>query len=586
MSATETLPVASGRQTWTWLRRQLGARRWEVAGAAAAGLVAAAASVVPVYALGRLVDEVRAGAGTAVIVPVTVVLVVSALVGGGATGLSTLLVTRLGEGILAGLRERTVAVALRLPATVLDRAGRGDLLSRVGADVAAIGRAASTVLPTITSALLLGVLSLVAMVGLDWRLGLAGALAVPSYVLGLRWYLPRSAPWYAREREAVAARSQLLVETLQGAPTVHAYRRERQHLREIDAASARVQELEVGVFRLFTRFGGRINRSEFVGLAAILTAGFVLVDAGAVTVGETAAAAVLFHRLFNPVALIMFTFDDMQSAGASLARLVGVRGLEGEEHPPPSAGVPADAGLELRDVRFSYDGRNPVLAGVSIAVRPGERVALVGSTGAGKTTVASIAAGILRPDAGEALVGGVPVTDVPPSLVAVVSQETHVFAGPLIEDLRLARPDATPGEAGAALATVGALGWAQALPDGLDTVVGEGGRALTAAQAQQLALARLVLLDPAVAILDEATAEAGSAGARALEEAAEAATRGRTTLVVAHRLTQAAAADRVVVLEHGAVAESGTHAELVAAGGRYAALWAAWATRLPTASGR
>jgi ATP-binding cassette subfamily C protein len=585
MSA-DTLPVASGRQTWIWLRRQLRARRWEVAGTAAAGLVAAAASVVPVYALGRLVDEVRAGAGPGAIVPITVVLVVSALVGGIASGLSTLLVTRLGEGILAGLRERTVAVALRLPATVLDRVGRGDLLSRVGADVAAIGRAASTVLPTITSALLLGVLSLAAMVGLDWRLGLAGALAVPSYVLGLRWYLPRSAPWYARERAAVAARSQLLVETLQGAPTVHAYRRERQHLRDIDAASARVQELEVGVFRLFTRFGGRINRSEFVGLAAILTAGFLLVDAGAVTVGETAAAAVLFHRLFNPVALIMFTFDDVQSAGASLARLVGVRDLEGEEHPPPPAGVPADAGLELRDVHFSYDRRTPVLTGVGIRVRPGERVALVGSTGAGKTTVASIAAGILRPDAGAALVGGVPVTEVPPSAVAVVSQETHVFAGPLIEDLRLARPDATPDQVSAALATVGALDWARELPDGLDTVVGEGGRALTAAQAQQLALARLVLLDPAVAVLDEATAEAGSAGARALEDAAEAATRGRTTLVVAHRLTQAAAADRVVVLEHGAVVESGTHAELVAAGGRYAALWAAWATRTPTASGR
>nr|WP_308016524.1 ABC transporter ATP-binding protein [Jidongwangia harbinensis] len=575
------LPVASAGQTWAWLRRQLRARRWAVAGTVAAGLVAAAASVLPVYAFGRLVDEIRAGAGAGAIVPVTLVVLVSALVGGAANGLSTVLVTRLGEQLLAGLRERTVAVALRLPAAVLDRAGRGDLLSRVGADVAAIGRAASTVLPTLTSALLLGALSLAAMVGLDWRLGLAGALAVPSYVLGLRWYLPRSAPWYARERAAVAARSQLLVETMQGAPTVHAYRREAQHLRDIDGASARVRDLEVGVFRLFTRFGGRINRSEFVGLAAILTAGFLLVDAGAVTVGETAAAAVLFHRLFNPVAMIMFTFDDVQSAGASLARLVGVRNLEGEDHPPRPDGRPADAGLELRRVHFSYDGRTPVLRDVSLRVRPGERVALVGSTGAGKTTVASIAAGILRPGSGTALVGGVPVAELPPSVVAVVSQETHVFAGPLIEDLRLARPGATGDEVAAALATVGALDWVRELPEGEATVVGEGGRALTAARAQQLALARLVLVDPAVAVLDEATAEAGSAGARALEEAALAATRGRTTLIVAHRLTQAAAADRVVVLEHGTVVETGTHAELVAAGGRYARLWSAWSARTP-----
>jgi len=171
------------------------------------------------------------------------------------------------------------------------------------------------------------------------------------------------------------------------------------------------------------------------------------------------------------------------------------------------------------------------------------------------------------------------VAELPRSQVAIISQETHVFAGPLAEDLRLARPDATEPELSAALAMVGALDWVVDLPEGLATVVGEGGHQLTAAQAQQVALARLVLLDPPVAVLDEATAEAGSAGARVLEEAAAAATKGRTVLVVAHRLTQAASADRVIVLEHGAIAESGTHAGLVAAGGRYAELWAAWQAR-------
>ncbi len=576
----DRLPIASAGQTWTWLRRQLAARRPELALTVLVGLLAAAASVVPVYALGRLVDEVRAGAGADAIVPITVVIVVAALVGGAATGLSTVLTTRLGERILAGLRERTVAIALRLPTTLLDRIGRGDLLSRVGADVAAIGNAASGVLPRVVSALLLGVLSLGAMAALDWRLGLAGLLAVPSYVLALRWYLPRSAPVYARERAAVGARSQLLVESMQGVRTVHAYRLQQRHLHDLDRASATARDLEVGVFALFTRFVGRINRSEFVGLGAILAVGFWLVSAGAVTVGETAAAAVLFHRLFNPVGTILFTFDDVQAAGASLARLVGVRNLE-DRIPAPSAAVPADASLELRDVGFSYDGRTPVLTGVTLRVAPGERVALVGSTGAGKTTLASIAAGLLRPGAGEALIGGVPAAGLPASAVAVVSQETHVFAGPLIEDLRLARPDATRAEITAALATVGALGWAAEL---LDETVGDGGHTLTAARAQQLALARLVLVDPAVAVLDEATAEAGSAGARALEESALAATRGRTVLIVAHRLTQAASADRVVVLEHGAIVEQGSHAELVAAGGRYAELWSAWESRTPTAT--
>jgi ATP-binding cassette subfamily C protein len=152
----------------------------------------------------------------------------------------------------------------------------------------------------------------------------------------------------------------------------------------------------------------------------------------------------------------------------------------------------------------------------------------------------------------------------------------HVFAGPLAEDLRMARPQATEPELRAALAQVGALDWADALPDGLHTVVGSGGHALTAVQAGQLALARLVLADPPVAILDEATAEAGSAGARVLEAAARQALAGRTALVVAHRLTQAADADGVLLLDGGKVVESGTHAELLAARGQYSALWAAW----------
>jgi ATP-binding cassette subfamily C protein len=285
---------------------------------------------------------------------------------------------------------------------------------------------------------------------------------------------------------------------------------------------------------------------------------------------------VLFHRLFNPVSTILFTFDEIQAAGASLARLVGVGTLP----VAPSGTVRLDrADLSLRHVSFAYDERVPVLRDITLRVAPGERVALVGSTGAGKTTVASIAAGILRPLSGTAWAGDVPVDRLAPGVIAIISQEAHVFAGPLIEDVRLARPGAPVEDVINALATVGALEWAESLPSGLRTVVGEGAHPLTAAQAQQLALARLVLLDPPVAILDEATAEAGSSGARALEESAMAATKGRTTLLVAHRLTQAATADRVVVLEHGEVVEEGTHDRLVAAGGRYAELWSAWKSR-------
>ncbi|WP_229068418.1 ABC transporter ATP-binding protein [Actinoplanes sp. DH11] len=571
------LPIAGPRQSRAWLGAELRTRPAATGFTLLAGLLAAGASIVPAYILGLLVDRIRAGGDAAAIAPAAAAILAAAVVGGAATGLAGYLISRLGSRILADLRERVVATALRLPATVLDRAGRGDLLSRVGADITAIDKAVSDVLPGMISALLLAALSLAAIIGIDWRLGLAGALAVPLYVLALRWYLPRAAPSYAAERVAIAARSQLFVEGMQGIPTVHAYRLEDRHLAGIDGASARARDISISVFARYTRFVGRINRAELVGLAAVLVAGFVLVRQGLVTVGEVSAAALLFHRVFNPIMILMVTFDKAQDAGASLARLVGVLGTDVAER---AAGTPPTGrDLVLDDVSFSYDDATPVLRGVSLRVEPGELVALVGSTGAGKTTAASLAAGILRPDKGYALVGGVPVTDLPARTVAIVSQETHVFAGPLAEDLRLARPDATDDDLAAALAGVGALDWARALPAGLDTVVGDGGHQLTAAQAQQLALARVVLLDPPVVVLDEATAEAGSAGARDLEQAATAALRGRTGLVVAHRLTQAAAADRVIVMEHGEIVESGSHAELVAGGGRYARLWAAWSAR-------
>ncbi|MFY1683307.1 ABC transporter ATP-binding protein [Micromonospora sp. WMMD730] len=581
-----TLPVASPRESRAWLGAQLRARRGAASGTLVVGLLAAATAIVPAYAFGLLVDRVRAGGGTEVLVPVAVLIATAAVVGGAATGVSAHLIRRLGAGILADLRERALDVALRLPVAVLDRAGRGDLVSRVGADVSAIDRAVTEVLPTLVSALLLAAISLGTIVGIDWRLGLAGAVAVPLYVLGARWYLPRAAPAYAAERVAIAQRSQRFVESVQGISTVHAYRLEDRHLGGIADASARARDLSTSVFALYTRFVGRINAAELAGLGAVLVVGFLLVRREAVTLGDVSAAALLLHRLFGPVLQLMVTFDKAQDAGASLARLVGVLSTD----PDRRAGStkPATHDLVLDGVSFSYDGVTPVLRDVSLRVGAGRVVALVGSTGAGKTTVASIAAGVLRPGHGVATLGGVPVPELPARTIALVSQETHVFAGPLAEDLRLARPQAPPEELTAALARVGALTWALALPDGLDTVVGEGGHPLTAAQAQQLALARVVLLDPAVVVLDEATAEAGSAGARDLEQAAAAALAGRTALVVAHRLTQAVTADHIVVMDRGEIVESGPHAELIGADGSYARLWAAWTARAdgtPTRAG-
>lgn len=584
LPATDTavrLPIATAGKTWRWLADELRSRWALAATTLVVAAVGAGVSLVPITVFGVLVDRVREQAPTSTIVGVVAVITVAAIVGGIFAGWAVVLISRLAETILAGLRERTVERALTLPVATVERVGKGDLLSRVGDDVAVIGKAVADVVPNLVSAVLLVVLSLVTMIGIDWRLGLAGAVAIPLYGFALRWYMPRSGPIFAAERVAMGERSQELIASMTGVKTVRAYGLEDRHLASIDRASARARDLTVGVFTLFTRFLGRGNRAEFVGLSAILIAGFVLVRQDAVTVGEATAAALLFHRLFNPIGMLMYTFNELQSAGASLARLVGVVTMPAS-HGIDTGARPESAELCLSGVRHSYGDSREALRDIDIRVVPGERVALVGASGAGKSTLAAIAAGSLTPTAGTVTIGGVPIGDLGDRLrrqVVVVSQEVHVFAGPLAADLRLARPDATDAEVAAALDVVGAHDWVRALDAGVDTVVGEGGHPLTAAQAQQVALARLVLADPPVAVLDEATAEAGSAGARDLERAADAATRGRTTLVVAHRLTQAAAADRVIVLDGGVVVEEGRHADLVAAGGRYARLWRAWSGR-------
>ncbi len=241
---------------------------------------------------------------------------------------------------------------------------------------------------------------------------------------------------------------------------------------------------------------------------------------------------------------------------------------------------PRDASVRVTGVSFAYGAGHDVLHGVDIELGPASRSPSSASAApARRRSPSSSRASTTRPPA-RSLLGGASIAQLGGTsarrTVGLITQEVHAFAGPLADDLRLARPQAGDDELEAALERVGALGWVRALPDGLSTVIGRGGHRIGTAQAQQLALARLVLADPPIAVLDEATAEAGSAGARTLEKAAARALEGRTALIVAHRLTQAVEADRIVVLDGGRVRESGTHAELVAAGGAYAELWGAW----------
>lgn len=532
--------------------------------------------------LGRIVDLVTEQQPPGAIVWPVVLLILVAVGQAALSAAGAAMVARLGETILAALRERVVERALELPISQVEHAGSGDVIARVGGDVAVIAEAVRESLPRLTSSALTVSLTVVGLVVLDWRLALAGLCAAPFQIHTLRWYLRKSSPLYAAERVAEGERAQQLLDSISGAATVRAFRLTQTHIQRVSDRSRVAVDFALRTTVLRTRFFARLNFAEWVGLSAILAIGYFLVRDGAVSIGAATAAALYFHRLFDPIGSLLLRFDSAQEAAAGLARLVGIANLPEPEEPEHPA-TPADTSIRVAGVRHSYTPGHDVLHGVDLEVPPGWRVALVGASGAGKTTLAKLISGIHQPTAGEITLGGVRHDELGATLtrrtVALITQEVHVFAGTLADDLRLARPDATDDQLIEALDRVGASSWALALPGGLDTVVGEGGHRLTASQAQQLALARLVLADPPIVILDEATAEAGSRGAGTLETAADRALAGRTALVVAHRLTQATTADRIVVLDDGRVVESGNHESLVAAGGTYTALWAAWSRK-------
>lgn len=572
------LDTASPREAWAVARLLLSRRRGALVGSGLAFCVVGLAQLVAPWLMGRSVDVVLADGDLSTITSYAVAIAAATLVVGIATVVAQGMLARAAEPALAELREDVVDRVLHLDHARVEEAGVGDLVSRVGDDVRAIGRSLDAVVPTMLGSAVAVVFTVGGLMALDWRLGLAGLVAAPAYALGLRWYLPRSAPYYRRERIAQGERAEALVTGLNSAETLRAFRLEGHQLGRVREASWNAATVTLDVWSLLTRFFARNNRAECLGLLAILVTGFLLVRDGAASVGEVTAAALFFHRLFNPVGALVVLFDEVQSAGASLTRLAGVALLPLPDE-PAEVRVPRGA-LTIEGLTHEYDAGIPVVHDVDLHIGPGERVALVGSTGAGKTTVGMIAAGLIIPSRGTIRLAEHAYSEIGRTRlrrhVALVSQDVHVFAGTVRDAVTLVAPDASDADVERALQTVLAWNWVRALPEGLDTSVGEHAHHLTATQAQQLALARVVLLDPDVVILDEATAEAGSAGAHELERAALAVTEGRGALVVAHRLSQSAAADRVLVMEEGRIVEQGTHAELVELGGRYAELWSAW----------
>ncbi|MEU4164967.1 ABC transporter ATP-binding protein [Actinoplanes sp. NPDC026670] len=572
MSATSTanehaLPIAGGRETAKEVWRLSRGHRLRLATVGVLGIVSTAINVIPPVIVGFLVDRVQAGtADVGTVLTVTAVMALSAVLGAAGTAVTIVLATRVYHTILAGLREQLVGRAMTLPQHLVERAGTGDLISRTSDDVTAVADAAPAVIPALTVTAFTIVVSLGGLAALEWQYAAAFAVVLPVYVLVMRWYLRIGPRVYGAERAAMSARAQQILESQRGYATVLGLGLTDQRHHSVMTASWGVAVWTLRARTVQAMLSIRLNLGECLSLATVLAVGFALIDAGASTVGGATAATLLVLRLLGPINELVFVVDDLQSALASLSRMIGVATIPDEDG-EPTATADTDVAVRLESVAFRYGEGPRVFDDLTLDIPAGQRIAVVGASGAGKTTLAAVIAGIHLPDAG---------TVARPGRTTLITQETHVFAGTLRDNFTLAAPGAADHDIHAALDATGAAGLLDLLPDGLDTMIGTGGHPLTDAQAQQLALARLLLADPELAILDEATAEAGSTHAGLLDRAAEATLRGRTGLVIAHRLSQAAACDRIVVMEQGRIIEIGTHDELVAAGGVYGGLWSAW----------
>ena len=574
------LPVASAETLRAQSRLLLRRHRAALSILVALQSVAAVAALAGPLVLSRVVEQVTNSTATLSAINTGAALFLGALLAQTAfTGLARMRGALLGESVLADLREDFVSRAVELPPSTIETAGTGDLVTRTTTDVDRLNWAVRHAVPEIIISLVSVALVLVALLVTAPQLAAAWLLAIPPIVIATRWYFKRAPRAYRAEMNSYSGVNSTIAETVDAGRTIEAYGLGGRRVERTDDDIRTWVSWERYTLSLRTVFFPSLEAAYVLPLAAVLALGGYLYAADVISLAQMTAGVLYTQMLIEPVDLLLMWFDELQTGQASLSRLLGVHEVPLPDSDPDLEPVGRD--LTIEHVAFGYREGRDVLRGIDLVVPAGQRLAVVGPSGAGKSTLGRLIAGVHAPRVGRIEIGGASLARMPTERVrqhvALVTQEHHVFVGSLRDNLRLAWADATVVDLWSALDAVDASEWARALPDGLDTTLGAGGSTKASpSQAQQIALARLVLADPHTLVLDEATSLLDPRAARHLESSLAAVLEGRTVVAIAHRLHTAHDADRIVVVEDGCITEAGTHDELVAARGAYAALWDSW----------
>jgi len=553
----------------------------------------------PVLA-GRVVDAIVGGGAVSTVIQLSVVIAAIALLEAAVGLVSRWLSSRIGEGLILDLRRAVFTHVQRMPVAFFTRTRTGALVSRLNNDVIGAQRAFSDTLSGVVTNVVALVLTLAVMLQVSWQITLLALILLPVFVLPARRMGRRLA---AMEREAAdhnAAMTTQMTERFSapGATLVKLFGRPADETAEFTARASRVRDIGVRTAVYQWVFVTALILVSALALALVYGLGGYLALRGDLDAGDVVVLALLLARLYAPLTALASARLEVMTALVSFERVFEVLDLvplikePAEPVPVPTGGV----SMEFRDVRFSYPaatavslasleevatldarGGEEVLHGLSFTAQPGRLIALVGSSGAGKSTVSALAARLYDVDSGSIRLSGVDLRELSfdsiRDTISVVTQDGHLWHDTIGANLRFARPEATDGDLWDALTRARLEQLVRSLPDQLDTMIGERGYRLSGGERQRLTIARLLLAQPRVVILDEATAHLDSQSEAAVQEALVEALSGRTSLVIAHRLSTIRAADEILVLEQGTIVERGTHRELLAAGGRYSELY-------------